>query len=52
MQTDEARMKISQSNSILIVGGGATGLETAGQIAEKYPAKKVGIVSRGQKLLI
>jgi NADH dehydrogenase FAD-containing subunit len=30
LQTDDARMKIAQSNSILIVGGGATGLETAG----------------------
>jgi NADH dehydrogenase FAD-containing subunit len=30
MQTNDVRIRIVESGSILIVGGGATGLETAG----------------------
>jgi len=30
-------LKIENSESILIVGGGATGVESAAYIAEKYP---------------
>ena len=29
-----------------MLGGGATGLETVECIAEKYPVKKIGIISR------
>lgn len=47
----EVREKIKEAKSILIVGGGATGVESAGYIAEKYPEKRVGICQRGPKLI-
>ena len=39
------------AKSVLIVGGGSTGVESAGYIAEKYPDKKIGICQRGERLL-
>jgi len=35
----------------LIAGAGATGLESAGYIKEKYPDHKVGVCLRGKTLL-
>ncbi|XP_059307783.1 uncharacterized protein LOC132059244 [Lycium ferocissimum] len=43
--------KIKAANSILIVGGGPTGVELAGEIAVDFPAKKVTLVHRGSRLL-
>lgn len=43
--------KIKSSNSILIVGGGPTGVELAGEIAVDFPEKKVTLVHRGPRLL-
>lgn len=43
--------KIKSSNSILIVGGGPTGVELAGEIAVDFPDKKVKLVHRGTRLL-
>ncbi|KAG0470438.1 hypothetical protein HPP92_016526 [Vanilla planifolia] len=43
--------KIKSSNSILIVGGGPTGVELAGEIAVDFPEKRVTIVHKGQRLL-
>lgn len=43
--------KIRSSNSILIVGGGPTGVELAGEIAIDFPDKKVTLVHRGSRLL-
>lgn len=43
--------KIKASNTILIVGGGPTGVELAGEIAVDFPDKKVIIVHRGPRLL-
>ncbi|KAL3520917.1 hypothetical protein ACH5RR_019066 [Cinchona calisaya] len=43
--------KIKSSNSILIVGGGPTGVELAGEIAVDFPDKKVTLVHRGSRLL-
>ncbi|CAM8967989.1 unnamed protein product [Rhodiola kirilowii] len=43
--------KIKSSNSILIVGGGPTGVELAGEIAVDFPEKKVILVHRGPRLL-
>lgn len=43
--------KIKSSESILIVGGGPTGVELAGEIAVDFPAKKVKLVHRGSRLL-
>nr|GEV39262.1 apoptosis-inducing factor homolog A-like [Tanacetum cinerariifolium] len=43
--------KILSSESMLIVGGGPTGVELAGEIATDFPGKKVTLVHRGTKLL-
>ncbi|KAJ0789261.1 putative NADH:ubiquinone reductase (non-electrogenic) [Helianthus annuus] len=43
--------KIQSSNTILIVGGGPTGVELAGEIVVDFPAKKVKLVHRGSRLL-
>ena len=44
------RQKIAENNSVLVIGGGLTGLETAGYLAEKGKIK-VGICQRNSKLL-
>uniref|UniRef100_A0A0D9VC98 FAD/NAD(P)-binding domain-containing protein n=1 Tax=Leersia perrieri TaxID=77586 RepID=A0A0D9VC98_9ORYZ len=43
--------KIESSESVLIIGGGPTGVELAGEIAVDYPQKKVTLVHRGSRLL-
>lgn len=43
--------KIKGANSILIVGGGPTGVELAGEIAFDYPGKDVTLVHNGFRLL-
>ncbi|OIT28793.1 PREDICTED: apoptosis-inducing factor homolog B-like [Nicotiana attenuata] len=43
--------KIKAGDSILIVGGGPTGVELAAEIAADFPAKKVTLVHRGSRLL-
>ncbi|GMN73097.1 hypothetical protein TIFTF001_052125 [Ficus carica] len=43
--------KIKSADSILIVGGGPTGVELAGEIAVDFPGKKVTLVHRGNRLL-
>lgn len=43
--------KIESSNSVLIIGGGPTGVELAGEIAVDYPEKKVTLIHRGPRLL-
>lgn len=43
--------KIKAANGILIVGGGPTGVELAGEIAYGFPGKKVTLVHRGSRLL-
>ncbi|MBA0577085.1 hypothetical protein Goshw_019624 [Gossypium schwendimanii] len=43
--------KIQSANSILIVGGGPTGVELAGEIATDFPDKKVTLVHKGPRLL-
>ncbi|KAF4401219.1 hypothetical protein G4B88_014060 [Cannabis sativa] len=43
--------KIKSADSILIVGGGPTGVELAGEIAVDFPEKKVTLVHRGSRLL-
>ncbi|GLT48661.1 hypothetical protein SLA2020_222710 [Shorea laevis] len=43
--------KIKAARSILIVGGGPTGVELAGEIAVDFPDKKVTIVHKGPRLL-
>lgn len=43
--------KIKSANSILIVGGGPTGVELAGELSIDFPEKKVTLVHRGSRLL-
>lgn len=43
--------KIKSSSAILIVGGGPTGVELAGEIVVDYPEKKVTLVHKGSRLL-
>lgn len=43
--------KIKSSQSILIVGGGPTGVELAGEIVVDFPEKKVTLVHNGTRLL-
>ena len=45
------RADIANSKSILVIGGGPTGIESAGFMAEKYREKTIGICQRGSKLL-
>jgi hypothetical protein len=42
---------MKEASSILCVGAGPTGLESAGYLKEFYPEKKIGICQRGAKLL-
>ncbi|XP_025013961.1 apoptosis-inducing factor homolog A isoform X2 [Ricinus communis] len=43
--------KIKSAHSILIVGGGPTGVELAGEIAADFPEKKVTLVHDGSRLM-
>lgn len=43
--------KIKAARSILIVGGGPTGVELAGEIAVDFPQKKLTLVHNGPRLL-
>ncbi|KAG1364466.1 apoptosis-inducing factor 2 [Cocos nucifera] len=43
--------KIKSSRSVLIIGGGPTGVELAGEIAVDHPEKKVTLVHKGSRLL-
>ncbi|KAL2549035.1 FAD/NAD(P)-binding oxidoreductase family protein [Forsythia ovata] len=43
--------KIRSANSILIIGGGPTGVELAAEIVVDFPDKKVTLVHRGSRLL-
>ncbi|KAL3649357.1 hypothetical protein CASFOL_005760 [Castilleja foliolosa] len=43
--------KIKSAKSILIVGGGPSGVELAGEIVVDFPDKKVTLVHRGSRLL-
>lgn len=43
--------KIKSVSSILIVGGGPTGVELTGEIVSEFPEKKVTLVHSGTRLL-
>jgi NADH dehydrogenase FAD-containing subunit len=43
--------KIKAADSVLIVGGGPTGVELAAEIVVDYPGKKVTLVHRGPRLM-
>lgn len=44
-------LKIRSAHSVLIVGGGPTGVELAGEIATDFPEKKITLVHTGSRLL-
>ncbi|XP_020571699.1 apoptosis-inducing factor homolog A-like [Phalaenopsis equestris] len=48
-QQDNARIK--SARSILIIGGGPTGVELAGEIASESPEKNISLVHSGPRLL-
>ncbi|XP_027347235.1 apoptosis-inducing factor homolog A-like isoform X2 [Abrus precatorius] len=50
-QFKEENQKIKSASSILIVGGGPTGVELAGEIAVDFPNKKITLVHKGSRLL-
>ncbi|XP_077230255.1 uncharacterized protein LOC143863472 [Tasmannia lanceolata] len=50
-QFQAENQKIKSAKSVLIVGGGPTGVELAGEIAVDYPDKKVTLVHKGPRLL-
>ncbi|KAK2380049.1 apoptosis-inducing factor protein A [Trifolium repens] len=50
-QYKEENEKIKSARSILIVGGGPTGVELAGEIAIDFPDKKITLVHKGPRLL-
>jgi len=43
--------RLEAADKIAVVGGGTVGVELAGEIAEKYPEKKVVIYHRGTRVL-
>ena len=45
------RQALENAASVLIIGGGLTGCEISGDIAETFPGKRVTLVQRGDKLL-
>ncbi|OJA19575.1 NADH dehydrogenase FAD-containing subunit [Rhizopogon vesiculosus] len=45
------RHKFSEAKHVVIVGGGAVGIELAGEVKDIYPTKKITIVHGGDELL-
>ncbi|KAJ3696234.1 hypothetical protein LUZ60_001611 [Juncus effusus] len=45
------KQKIESAKSILIIGGGPTGVELAGEISTDFPNKKIILVHKGPRLL-
>ncbi|KAJ3841345.1 hypothetical protein EV361DRAFT_629736 [Lentinula raphanica] len=45
------REEIAKADDILLVGGGAVGIELAGEIKDIWPDKKVTVLNRGAQLL-
>ncbi|KAL2328414.1 hypothetical protein Fmac_021841 [Flemingia macrophylla] len=50
-QFQKENEKIKSADSILIVGGGPTGVELAAEIVHDFPNKKVTLVHKGPRLL-
>ena len=42
---------MERSSSVVVIGGGAVGIELAGEILDRFPDKKITIVNSGDKLL-
>ncbi|KAF6169307.1 hypothetical protein GIB67_013737 [Kingdonia uniflora] len=50
-QYREENEKVKSASSILILGGGPTGVELAGELSIDFPEKKVTLIHRGSRLL-
>lgn len=48
---NKIRQDVSEAKSVLCIGGGPTGIESAAYIKEKYPDIHVGVATRGAALL-
>ncbi|KAJ7112409.1 hypothetical protein C8R43DRAFT_1040589 [Mycena crocata] len=48
---DNWRVRFKEAKSIILVGGGAVGIELAGELKDHYPEKPVTIVHSGAQLL-
>jgi NADH dehydrogenase FAD-containing subunit len=47
----EVRAAVAKANRVTIVGGGAVGIEVAGEIKTDFPTKQVTLIHSGDKLL-
>lgn len=47
----ETAVKIREANSIAVVGGGAVGVELAGEISAAHPRKRVTLIASGKTLV-
>jgi NADH dehydrogenase FAD-containing subunit len=50
-QFEDELTKISEAQSILVIGGGTVGVELAGEIADKFPAKNIRLVHGTERLV-
>jgi len=50
-QYKELGNEIEKSENIVIVGGGAVGVEFAGEIVDKYPVKNITLIHSNEKLI-
>lgn len=50
-EVEKESAKLENAESVLIVGGGAVGVELAGEIAYKWPNKKIRIANSGSRIL-
>ncbi|KAJ2660821.1 hypothetical protein IW148_003620 [Coemansia sp. RSA 1199] len=55
---EDGRLRMAQlhenveaANNVLVIGGGAVGVEIAGEIADQYPSKQVTLVHSASRLL-
>ena len=47
----EMQTKVAEAEKIMVVGGGAAGLEMVGELRHAFPEKPIGLVHRGKTLL-
>ncbi|KAJ2845605.1 hypothetical protein IWW36_004714 [Coemansia brasiliensis] len=50
-QLSQVYKNIKQADSVLVIGGGAVGVEIAGEVADAFPGKQVTLVHSGSRLL-
>ncbi|KAJ2416432.1 hypothetical protein GGI10_000969 [Coemansia sp. RSA 2530] len=50
-EIEQLRSGLEAANSVLVIGGGAVGVEVAGFVAATFPQKKVTLVHSGKRLM-